>query len=109
MALVIQFLTQIRNFVRDQNGDELQSWLQVAPDANQQYHQLAAELRSQYRAQGLDKIVEQCLPQDDDVEEGKATSWPGLVAFLRDYFAYWRDANFDDLLGTHQRLSGLVK
>lgn len=109
MPLVLDFLTQIRNFIRTQNGDELRAWLQVEPNSPQQYHNLASELRSQFRQQGLDNIVERTLPQEDDVPEGQATVWPGFVAFMKDYMAFWRDVNYDDLLGAHQLLSGLVK
>ncbi|KAJ9424080.1 signalosome component [Fusarium oxysporum] len=108
MPLVLDFLTQIRNFIRTQNGDELRAWLQVEPNSPQQYHNLASELRSQFRQQGLDNIVERTLPQEDDVPEGQATVWPGFVAFMKDYMAFWRDVNYDDLLGAHQLLSGLV-
>ncbi|KAH6996274.1 hypothetical protein BKA56DRAFT_473266 [Ilyonectria sp. MPI-CAGE-AT-0026] len=108
MPLVIQFLSQIRQYVRSQNGDELRSWLQVEPGSPQQYHNLAAELRSQFRQQGLDNIIDKSLPQDDDVPEGQATVWPGFVAFMKDYFAFWRDIDYDDLLRAHQLLSGLV-
>lgn len=109
MPLVLDFLTQIRNFIRSQNGDELRAWLQVEPNSPQQYHNLAAELRSQFRQQGLDNVIEKSLPQEDDVPEGQATVWPGFVAFMKDYMAFWRDVNYDDLLGAHQLLSGLVK
>lgn len=109
MPLVLDFLTQIRNFIRTQNGDELRAWLQVEPNSPQQYHNLASELRSQFRQQGLDNIVERTLPQEEDVPEGQATVWPGFVAFMKDYMAFWRDVNYDDLLGAHQLLSGLVK
>ncbi|KAM0404163.1 hypothetical protein ACHAQC_001784 [Fusarium culmorum] len=108
MPLVLDFLIQIRSFIRSQNGDELRAWLQVEPNSPQQYHNLAAELRSQFRQQGLDNIIEKSLPQDDDVPEGQATVWPGFVAFMKDYMAFWRDVNYDDLLGAHQLLSGLV-
>ncbi|KAL4723124.1 hypothetical protein ACLX1H_009614 [Fusarium chlamydosporum] len=108
MPLVLDFLTQIRNFIRSQNGDELRAWLQVEPNSPQQYHNLAAELRSQFRQQGLDNVIEKSLPQEDDVPEGQATVWPGFVAFMKDYMAFWRDVNYDDLLGAHQLLSGLV-
>ncbi|KAF5723928.1 CSN12-signalosome component [Fusarium mundagurra] len=108
MPLVLDFLTQIRNFIRTQNGDELRAWLQVEPNSPQQYHNLASELRSQFRQQGLDNIIERTLPQEDDVPEGQATVWPGFVAFMKDYMAFWRDVNYDDLLGAHQLLSGLV-
>jgi hypothetical protein len=103
MSLVSQFLSQIQQQVRSQQGDLLRSWLQVEPESPKQYYDLAAELRS------IDKIVEDRLPQQDDLPEGQATSWPGLLAFLKDYLTYWRDVDFSDLLGAHQLLSGLVK
>jgi hypothetical protein len=112
MSLLIQFLTQIRGFARAQDGGQLRSWLQVEPTANPQYHSLAQELRTQFRQRDstlLEKTIEKCLPEEDDVPEGQATPWPGLVTFMKDYLLFWRDVNFDDLLRAHQLLSGLVK
>uniref|UniRef100_A0A8H7NNL3 PCI domain-containing protein n=1 Tax=Bionectria ochroleuca TaxID=29856 RepID=A0A8H7NNL3_BIOOC len=110
MSLVIQFLSQIRNFVRKQDGDSLQSWLQVGPNSPRQYHELRAELRNQYRQSGLDNIIQKCLPDDEDDEvEGEAVPWPSLVTFIKEYFTFWRDADYDaDLVRTHQLLSTLV-
>lgn len=109
MPLVLEFLTQVRNLVRAQDGGKLRAWLQVEPGSPQQYHRLAAELRSQFRQQGLDNVIERSLPQDDDVPDGQATVWPGFIAFMKDYLAFWRDVDYDDLLNAHQLLSGLVK
>lgn len=110
MSLVSQFLSQLQQQVRSQQGDLLRSWLQVEPESPKQYHDLAAELRSKFsRQDAIDKIVEDRLPQQDDLPEGQATSWPGLLAFLKDYLTYWRDVDFSDLLGAHQLLSGLAK
>ncbi|KAI9171148.1 PCI domain-containing protein [Paramyrothecium foliicola] len=109
MSLVNQFLLQIRDQVRKQSGDELKAWLQVEPGSPKQYHDLAAELRTQYRqTKTIEQRLDACLPQDDDVSEGQATVWPGLIAFMRDYLIFWRDVNYDDLLGAHELLSGLV-
>jgi hypothetical protein len=41
------------------------------------------------------------------VEEGD--TWPGFLAFMKEYLEFWRDVNFDDLLETHTQLSGVVK
>lgn len=110
MALLVQFLTQIRTFVRAQNSDELRNWLQVEPNAHQQYHQLAAELRNQFRSgSGLEDTVEKCLPEEDDAPEGQGSPWPGFITFMKDYMLFWRDVDYDDLLGAHTLLSGLVK
>ncbi|KAF3811635.1 hypothetical protein GCG54_00001964 [Colletotrichum gloeosporioides] len=109
MALLVQFLTQIRTFVRAQNSDELRNWLQVEPNAHQQYHQLAAELRNQFRSgSGLEDTIEKCLPEEDDVPEGQGSPWPGFITFMKDYMLFWRDVDYDDLLGAHTLLSGLV-
>lgn len=109
MPLVIEFLSQIRQFVRSQNGNELRAWLQVEPGSPEQYHKLAAELRSQFRQQALEKLIDKTLPQEDDVPEGQATAWPGFIAFMKDYLTFWRDIDYDDLLRAHQLLIGLVK
>lgn len=110
MSLVTQFLSQIHQQVCNQQGNLLRSWLQVEPESPKQYHDLAAELRARYsRQDAIDKVVEDALPQADDLPEGQATSWPGLLAFVKDYLTYWRDVDFTDLLGAHQLLSGLVK
>ncbi|PNH42378.1 hypothetical protein VD0004_g4884 [Verticillium dahliae] len=111
MTLLIEFLTQIRAFVRQQNGDELRNWLLVEPNASQTYHNLAAQLRTGFRQQdstALEQTIEKCLPEDDDVSEGEATPWPGFVTFMKDYLLFWRDVDFDNLLAAHTLLSGLV-
>ncbi|KAM0325536.1 hypothetical protein ACHAQA_007523 [Verticillium albo-atrum] len=111
MSLVIEFLTQIRVFVRQQNGDELRNWLLVEPNASQTYHNLSAQLRNGFRQQDstlLEQTIERCLPEDDDVAEGEATPWPGFVTFMKDYLLFWRDVDFDNLLAAHTLLSGLV-
>lgn len=110
MALVREFLSEIRQQVRYQKGDALRSFLQVEPNSSAQYHNLGAQLRTNFATQAsIDKVVEACLPQEDDVPEGQATAWPGFQSFMKDYLIFWRDINYDDLVGAHQLLSGLVK
>lgn len=110
MALVNQFLGHIHQQIRSQRGDLLRQWLQVEPGSADQYHKLAFELRTNYKDQSaVEKVVETCLPHEDDLADGQATVWPGLLAFIKDYLVFWRDVQFDDLLGAHQLLSGLVK
>ncbi|KAH7328231.1 hypothetical protein B0I35DRAFT_12390 [Stachybotrys elegans] len=109
MSQLNLFLVQIGTYVRTQNGDLLRAWLQVEPGAPAEYHQLASELRAQHRqAASLEAAVEGALPADDDPAEGEATVWPSFLAFVKDYLVFWRDVNYDDLLGAHQLLSGLV-
>ncbi|KJZ79870.1 hypothetical protein HIM_00584 [Hirsutella minnesotensis 3608] len=109
MSLVRQFLTQVRQHVRDQREDLLRSWLQVEPNAAQQYHNMAAELRQSFSGpQSLDAVIEECMPQDDDVPDGQATVWPSFQTFMRDYLTLWRDINHNDLLQAHELLMTLV-
>jgi hypothetical protein len=111
MTLLAQFLSQVRGFVKAQDGDELRKWLLVEPNASQTYHDLAAEVRSTFQrdSKSLENTIERHLPEDDDVPEGQATPWPSFVTFMVDYIAFWRDVDFDDLLRAHSLLSGLVK
>lgn len=109
MSLVIHFLTQIRQQVRDQQGDLLSSWLQVAPEAGRQYHELAAELRSQYRNDGLDTVIDTCLPEQHNLQEGQGSPFSSFNTFIKDYLIFWRDVDYNDLLAAHELLSTLVK
>ncbi|KAJ8110373.1 hypothetical protein ONZ43_g5885 [Nemania bipapillata] len=109
MSLAIEFLTSIRGFLKTRNGIGLRDWLRVEPPLPQQYLNLASELKNGYRnTNAIAKLVEKCLPEEDDLPEDQGTAWPGFVAFIKDYFEYWRDVNFDDLLGAHQLLMGLT-
>src|SRR2546430_739598 len=110
MALVTQFLTNIRNFVRAQDAGQLSDWLRVEPPLPSQYFELGNELRSGFRGDGklLQSMIEKCLPEDDDVPEGQGTAWPGFISFMVEYLEYWRDVNFEDLVMTHEMLSSLL-
>ncbi|KAI1826458.1 hypothetical protein F4861DRAFT_497310 [Xylaria intraflava] len=109
MSLTIQFLTSIRGFLKTRDGDALRNWLRVEPPLPQEYLNLATELKKGYRnANAILKLVEKCLPEEDNIAEDQGTSWPGFIAFIKDYFEYWRDVNFDDLLGAHQLLMALT-
>ncbi|KAI1770859.1 thiolase [Hypoxylon cercidicola] len=109
MALTTQFLTAIRGFLKALDGDTLRDWLKVEPPLPQDYFDLAAELKSAYQDNAaIEKLIESCLPEDEDVPDGQGTTWPGFVAFMKDYFEYWRDVDFNDLLGAHQLLTALT-
>ncbi|KAJ2982278.1 hypothetical protein NUW58_g6480 [Xylaria curta] len=109
MSLAIQFLASIRGFLKTRNGIGLRDWLRVEPPLPQQYLDLATELKNGYRnATAIERLVEKCLPEEDDLPEDQGTAWPGFIAFIKDYFEYWRDVNFDDLLAAHQLLMGLT-
>ncbi|KAG5983479.1 hypothetical protein E4U55_008072 [Claviceps digitariae] len=109
MSLVAQFLTQIRQYVRNQQGDMLRSWLQVEPGSDQKYYDMAAELRAKFSGpDGIEAALEQYLPMEDDVPDGQATVWPSFQSFMKDYLTLWRDINYEDLLGAHELLTALV-
>lgn len=110
MSLVTQFLGQIREHVRSQRGDLLRSWLQVEPNSAKTYYDMAAELRAKFNgSKSIEDAIEAHLPIDDDVPDGQGTVWPSFQSFVKDYLTLWRDINYDDLLGTHELLTSLVK
>ncbi|KAI1107742.1 hypothetical protein F4804DRAFT_296947 [Jackrogersella minutella] len=109
MSVTKQFLGGIRDILTSLNGEGLRDWLKVEPPLPQEYLNIAAELKSGYQDDHvLEKLVELSLPEDENVLEGKGTSWPGFVAFIKDYLGYWRDVDFNDLLGAHQLLTELT-
>ncbi|KAK6194225.1 pre-rRNA processing [Pestalotiopsis sp. IQ-011] len=105
MALIGQFLTEVRKFLVSRDGDQLRQWLQVEPPVPDHYHRLAQELRA---TRSIEKLVEQQLPEENDVPPDSGTAWPGFNAFMVDYLNYWRDVDFDDLLRAHELLMGLT-
>ncbi|KAI2621112.1 thiolase [Hypoxylon sp. NC1633] len=109
MAVSTQFLSGIRDVLKSLNGEALRDWLKVEPPLPQEYYDLAAELKSGYQDDAaVQKLVESCLPEEEDVPEGQGTTWPGFLAFAKDYLEYWRDVDFEDLLGAHQLLTTLT-
>lgn len=110
MALVTQFLTQIRGFVISLDGDNLAAFLQVEPSPSaQSYSQLRDELRTGFSGpKAVDKLVENAMPEVDDPPEGTGSPWPSFVSFVKEYLLYWKDAKFDDLADLQEMLSALL-
>lgn len=109
MSLVTQFLTQIRQYVRAQDGPSLRSWLQLDSNASPQYQAMAAELRASFNRPGqLDAVLDRTL-SSDNASDDEVAPWPGFVALMRDYLLTWRDIDFSDLVSAHELLSGLLK
>ncbi|KAI5865054.1 thiolase [Durotheca rogersii] len=109
MALIIKFLTSIRGFLKALDGQSLCDWLKVEPPVPQEYHKLAIELRDGYQnASAIERLVESCLPEEEELPEGQGTAWPGFNAFMKDYLEYWRVVDFEDFLGAHQLLTALT-
>lgn len=110
MALVTQFLTQIRTFVVSLDGGNLAAYLQVEPNPGAPtYFQLRDELKTGFSGpKALERLVDSAMPEVDDPPEGTGSPWPSFVAFLKEYLLYWRDANFDDLADLQEMLSVLL-
>lgn len=110
MSLISKFLGSVQGFLKTRDGDSIRQWLRVEPPVPQEYHDLTAELRSRYRdSAALARLVEQHLTIEDDLPEDQGTAWPGFISFMKDYFEYWRDVDFDNLLNAHQLLVSLTK
>ncbi|KAI0132113.1 hypothetical protein BJ170DRAFT_577386 [Xylariales sp. AK1849] len=105
MSLTVQFLASIRGFLKARDGEKLREWLLVEPPVPDQYHNLARELR---KGVAIERLVEQHLPEEDDPPADQGTAWGSFKSFMKDYFEYWRDVDFQDLLGAHQLLMGLT-
>lgn len=109
-----EFLKGIRNLLRSRNGAELQSYMLVEPPFPEIYYKLAFELR-RADPEKSDELLEQkyneLFPEDQDDGGGEAqnTTWPSFMAFLAEYLRYLRDVNAENLLETHEQLSGVVK
>lgn len=110
MALVTQFLTQIRGFVISLDGDNLAAFLQVEPlPGAQSYLQLRDELRTGFSGpKAVDKLVEKAMSEVDDPPEGTGSPWPSFVSFVKEYLLYWKDAKFEDLADLQEMLSALL-
>ncbi|KAG5998167.1 hypothetical protein E4U52_001533 [Claviceps spartinae] len=109
MSLVAQFLTQIRQYVHAQQGDMLRAWLQVEPSSDKKYYDMAAELRATCAgAEGIEAVIEQYLPVEDDVPHGQGGVWSSFQSLMKDYLTLWRDVDYEDLLGAHELLTALV-
>ncbi|KAK3318663.1 hypothetical protein B0H66DRAFT_557964 [Apodospora peruviana] len=110
MSLLVEFLSSIRRFVLEQNGDELRKWLLVENNVPDIYFQLARELKTSFPANSnsVENLVDNCLPEENDVPESRGSPWPGFNSFMKEYLEYWRDADFSNLVKVHARLSDLL-
>ena len=110
-----RFLVAIAGFLRARDAIQIQDYLRVEPPVPDIYHTLGAEVRQFYPLEVeeghlLEQKCNSLLPEIDDrpdpIEGG---SWPGFVEFMKSYLEFWRDVNFENLVDTHELLSGLVK
>lgn len=110
MALVTQFLTQIRSIVISLDGDSLAAFLQVEPlPSARSYFQLRDELKMGFSGpKAVDKLVDNSMPEVDDPPEGTGSPWPSFISFVKEYLLYWKDAKFDNLADLQEMLSALL-
>lgn len=92
------------------DGDELAAWLQVEPSPMaQSYFQLREELQHGFSGpNAIEGLVDNCITEVDDPPEGTGSPWPSFISFVKEYLLYWKDADFDDLMGLQDILSGLL-
>ncbi|KAI9840191.1 MAG: hypothetical protein M1837_001863 [Sclerophora amabilis] len=108
MSTLRQFLSGIAKSLVSKDAAELQRYILVEPPLPEIYSKLTSELRRDFpRGNGnaLEDTCTELLPEDDGTG---GTSWPSFVFFIKEYLEYLRDVNVDNLLETHQLLSGLV-
>jgi hypothetical protein len=110
MAIIEEFLSSILTFLRAKDAIQLQLWLRVEPPLPDQYYQLGQDLRRSYSdSKVLEKYIEKMLPENNNGRSDEGETWPGFLAFMKEYLEFWRDVNFEDLLETHTQLSSVVK
>jgi hypothetical protein len=108
MAILESFLTSISDFLRQKDSNNLKLWLRVEPPVPNEFHQLGQELRASWQdSSKLEKLIDRLVLESEDDTSDEGGAWPGFLLFMKEYLVYWRDADFDDLLGTNQRLSDL--
>ncbi|RKF79983.1 PCI domain-containing protein [Golovinomyces cichoracearum] len=118
MPIVDQYLHSIAGFLKNKDGKQLQAFLRVEPPLPHEFTQLSLEIKKLFpreaqedldgRNDRLDRYIEQLIPvpENETPESNDAgCAWPGFQVFLREYFKFWRDVDFNDLLMTHTLLS----
>lgn len=112
MSVLDEYLHGVANLLKTKNTEELRKFLRVEPvaDLAPVFWQLKEELRRSYQvSNALERKITKLLPEDDEPNEDRGGPWPGFLVFIQEFLEYWRDSDFDDLLGTHTRLSTLAK
>ena len=109
-----QFLSAIAGFIRSKDASQIQKYILVEPPLPDIYSTLVSELRTVFPPSGGQTLERKCnalLPEDLDrnPNDSEGTSWPAFVSFMGEYLEYLRDVNVQNLVDTHQLLSGLVK
>lgn len=109
MTIIEGFLSSILGFLKAKDAAQLQIFLQVEPPLPAEYLQLSQELKSTWSdSKKLEQHIERLLPFNDDDKAEEGGSWPGFLTFIQEYLEFWKDADFDDLVHTHVKLSALI-
>lgn len=110
MPVLDGFLAEISSFLKTKNEHQLRLYLRVEPPLPDEFVQLSHELKVSWRdGNRLERHIEKLIPISDDDKADEGGAWPGFLAFMKEYLEYWRDVSFDDLVQTHEQLSGLAK
>lgn len=110
MTILDGYLTEISNLLRAKNDIALRSYLRVEPPLPDDFAKLSSELKASWQdSSRLENHIEKLIPESDDDKAEEGGSWPGFLAFMKEYLEYWRDVNMDDLARTHEQLSSLAK
>ena len=106
-----QFLGEIAQIVREQNGTKLQEYLVIEPPLSPIYQRIVDELRQAYpNAHSHTALENKCksfIPEYEEGEDGGSRS--SFISFMVKYFAFLRDVNVENLLETHDMLKALLK
>lgn len=118
MSIVDQYLTSIAGFLKTKNGRQLQTFLRVEPPLPAEFTHLSLEIKKLFpkepqeavdgRNEKLDRYIEGILPvsESESIDSNDlAYAWPGFQILIREYFKFWRDVDFNDLLMTHTLLN----
>lgn len=110
MAILEGYLAEISRILKTKNDTQLKAYLRVEPPLPDEFTQLSLELKKSWRDGGrLERLIEKTIPLSDDDKADEGGSWPGFLAFMKEYLEYWRDVNMEDLVRTHEQLSSLAK
>lgn len=110
MAVLDEFLSSLSRFLRAQDARQLQLYLRVEPPLPDHYERLKHELRTSYKSvDAIDSRIDQLVPDNDNIGPEHFGPWQGFRTFVKLYLEYWRDVDFDDLLGTFTRLTAVTR
>lgn len=107
---VDDLLKVVAGLLREKNGIKLQDVMLLEPPLPPLYNTIVSELRRSFPASSQDALEAKCthlLPEYEEGDEGG--SWISFITFTAKYFAFLRDVDVNDLVGTHDMLKSLLK